>query len=518
MDREGELKVSFTIQWRRWLPPDVELDIDVRLLRRRLAWSLSRIHERVFRRISAVLVIAWLLLTASLLWPSPGPGPWLFWAAAVPWVLLLLVVFGHELWRRSCPLAFLSRLPQALWPWGLGRSPGHPRRLDRQSWLAQHHLALQAWLLLLGLALRLLLVNSHAPSLALLFVVAIGAALVCGALLPGKAWCQFICPMGPVEAIITGPRGLFGSRAHRLPAGGLSQSTCREPADDGSDRNACVHCQSPCIDIDSEQVYWQSLRPGDGLTRLTWMYPGLVVAFFLVLGHLSNDSLEALRAGAWSRIPDAPSLLLRPLPPGLLPAVFEGPRLLTVPALLLAGSAVSACLLSGLHRAGLSRHRSRLLATASALSVFFWCVDPSLGLAGPGVAWLLRGTGLLCLVLWLRREWRRGLRHHSRERLQHSLGLQLQRHLPPLVQGAPAGPRRHAALPAVLSWMTLQDPSLRRQLQAPLLRGLLNDLRRQPHLDPHTLVRDLISLYRALGLQAPDLNELLGRLGRRHDA
>jgi len=47
---------------------------------------------------------------------------------------------------------------------------------------------------------------------------------------------------------------------------------------------------------------------------------------------------------------------------------------------------------------------------------------------------------------------------------------------------------------------------------------LLNDLRRQPHLDPHTLVRDLISLYRALGLQAPDLNELLGRLGRRHDA
>ncbi len=518
MARDGRLRFALTLHWRSWFPPDLDIEIDLQLLRRQLPWSLARVSERFFSRLSGLLALAWTLLTFSLLSPFADRAPWLFWAGALPFVLLLLVVFGHELWRRSCPLAYLSRLPQALWPWGIGRSPGHPRRLDRQSWLARHHLALQGLLLFLGLALRLLLVNSHAPSLALLFVVTIVAAVVCGALLPGKAWCQFLCPMGPVEAIITGPRGLLGSRSHRLSAGDLSQSTCRVTTDGGSDRIACVHCQSPCIDIDSEQVYWQSLRPGDGLTRFTWMYPGLVLAFFLVLGHLCNDSLQALRSGAWSRLNDAPALLLQPLPPGLLPPLLQGPRLLTVPAVLLVGSLASGCALGLLHRGGLSRHRSRLLATAAALSVFFWCVDPSLGLGGAIGSWVLRGTGFVCLGLWLRREWRRGLRHHSRERLLHSLGLQLQRHLPPLVQGAPAGPRRHAALPAVLSWMAQQDPSLRRKLQAPLLRGLLNDLRRQPHLDPHALVRDLLTLHRALGLQGPDLGDLLARLGRRQDA
>jgi hypothetical protein len=63
--------------------------------------------------------------------------------------------------------------------------------------------------------------------------------------------------------------------------------------------------------------------------------------------------------------------------------------------------------------------------------------------------------------------------------------------------------------------MTLQEPSLRRQLQAPLLRGLLNDLRRQPHLDHHSLVLDLLAVHRALGLRAPDPHELLARLVRR---
>jgi len=515
MATDGHFRVSVTLNWRRWFPPDVELDLDLQLMRRR-AWSLARLPERLLRRTSSFLTLAWLLLTVSLLLPVGASAPRVFWAMALPLIVLLLVVSGHELWRRICPLALLARLPQHLWPWGLGRSPGQLRRLDRSSWLARHHLGVQALLLLLGLALRLLLVNNHALSLALLFVVTIAAAMVCGALLPGKAWCQYLCPMGPVEAILTGPRGLFGSRPHRGSAGSLSQSTCRTPAgDDGRESNACVHCQSPCIDIDSEQTYWQSLRPGDGLSRLSWMYPGLVLAFFLVLGHLGDDTLAGLRNGIWSRPADAPALLLQPLPPGLLPPQLNGPRLLTVPLLLLGGSLASGGVLGLLHRLGLSRHRSRLLATALAVPVFFWCVDPSLGLAGPVGSWLLRGIALASLVLWLRREWRRGLRHHSRERVLHSLGQQLHRHLPPLLSGSPAGPRRHAGLPAVLAWMTLQEPSLRRQLQAPLLRGLLNDLRRQPHLDHHSLVLDLLAVHRALGLRAPDPHELLARLVRR---
>jgi hypothetical protein len=193
------------------------------------------------------------------------------------------------------PLALLAHLPQKRWPSGLGRPPSKPRRLAPQSWLARHHFALQGVLLLLGLALRLQLVNHHAPALALLFVVTMLAALVCGALLPGKAWCQYLCPMGLVETIITPPRGLLGSRNHRQPPGRLSQSTCRSLLPDGREIIACVHCQAPCIDIDSEQTYWQSLAPHDSLTRLTWMYPGLVLAFFGLMPPVPPPSPPAWR-------------------------------------------------------------------------------------------------------------------------------------------------------------------------------------------------------------------------------
>lgn len=468
----GKPRLLFELTGALGFPPRLDLQVDVCLGPREF-WSLAALPHRVTRAVAIALLLAWVLLTVSL--PLGPQGKILFWNIAVPSILLLLVISGHELWRRVCPLALLSRLPQRLWPWGLGRSPGMPRRVAPRSWLARHHLSLQGLLLLLGLALRLQLVNHHAPSLALLFVVTMLAAVVCGALLPGKAWCQYLCPMGPVEAIITGPRGWLGSRSHRQPPGRLSQSTCRSLLPHGREVNACVHCQAPCIDIDSEQTYWQSLAPHDILTRLSWMYPGLVLAFFVLMA--------------------------------------SGPatRTFSLPVLL-AGSVASGLSFALLHRLGLSRHRSRLLAAALAVTVFLCCTDATVGVAGPGGTVLLRAVGLACLALWLRREWRRRLQHHSRERVLQGLRPLLQRHLPKLVQGDPAGPAPHAALPAVLAWMAMQPPSLRREISAPLLRGLLNDLRRLPHLDPDVVVTLVLTLHRALGQSPPHQQELLQRL------
>ena len=78
---------------------------------------------------------------------------------------MLLLVFGHETWRRICPLSFLSQIPRAL---GIQRQrkivnnrTGKVRyelvKVAQDSWLGCNHLYLQFGLLFLGLTLRILL-------------------------------------------------------------------------------------------------------------------------------------------------------------------------------------------------------------------------------------------------------------------------------------------------------------------------------------------------------------------------
>jgi hypothetical protein len=38
-------------------------------------------------------------------------GAPIFWGIVVPSGIFILLVFGHELWRRICPLSFLSQIP-----------------------------------------------------------------------------------------------------------------------------------------------------------------------------------------------------------------------------------------------------------------------------------------------------------------------------------------------------------------------------------------------------------------------
>lgn len=282
--------------------------------------------ERQAHAVRSLLLGGWLLLILSLLlssWASWDPwvgrlascppgqacalhdhdGPRLFWGVVVPAGLLIIVVFSHELWRRICPLSFVSQLFRAL---GLQRTivtksgRRDVAKVAADSWLARHHVQLQWFLLIAGLILRLLVLNSSSVGLGLFLALTVVAALVVGWAYGGKAWCQYVCPMGPVQVILTGPRSLFGSAAHLSTNSKITQSMCREVGDQGVEKSACVACKSPCLDIDAERLYWQSLRGKRGLTWAWYSYPGLVLAFFLLIQWQGGGDGDYLRSGRWA--------------------------------------------------------------------------------------------------------------------------------------------------------------------------------------------------------------------------
>lgn len=127
----------------------------------------SRWPESQARFVRWVLLLSWLLLIVSLLFPvialpeglTPAcsdwmdsctvhrqPGNRLFWGVVVPSGLMLIVLLSHELWRRICPLAFASQLFRALGRQRtrLGKG-GKPEvvKVNADSWLGRHHIQLQ---------------------------------------------------------------------------------------------------------------------------------------------------------------------------------------------------------------------------------------------------------------------------------------------------------------------------------------------------------------------------------------
>lgn len=336
--------------------------------------------EGAARWISHLLLGGWLWLVATLLLPAaPGHshGTLLFWGITLPLVLAVLALVGTAPWRRICPLAHASQLPRAL-----GRHQNNSRLVPPLSWLGRHHLRLQWGLLVAGLTLRLVWVNHDPRALGLLFAATLLGALVSGWLWDGKTWCHLFCPMGPVEAILMGLRPVL------RPRGRLPESLCRTLDEQGRERSTCVHCHSPCLDIDASKAYRTSLREERGLGAAWWSYPGLVLAFFLLLDR-SGTSLNGVRQASWASVGSA-------APPW--PVAMLGLSL---------GCAGSFLLFALLHRAGLSLHRTRLLATLSAIWIVFWCSDPTLGVWGGWPYHLLQLLVAVVSLRWLLWGWNR---------------------------------------------------------------------------------------------------------------
>src|SRR5215831_4846856 len=140
---------------------------------------LTRTPERRMRLVRTGLLIAWLILIASLFWDpltsaltapenssSPfrlGPAPMVqgkvlaaepypmgarfFWTMILPLIPLSLMLFGHQTWRRVCPLSQMSQIPHMLgWQhqvkW-LNRRSGNVERvlalLPTESWFRTNH-------------------------------------------------------------------------------------------------------------------------------------------------------------------------------------------------------------------------------------------------------------------------------------------------------------------------------------------------------------------------------------------
>ena len=378
---------------------------------------------------------------------QPYPlGTTLFWGAVVPSGIFVLLVFGHELWRRICPLSFLSQIPRAL-GWQRQTAKKNPKtgevrfqlaKVPADSWLAKHYSKLQFGWLFVGLCGRILFFNADRLVLALWLLFTIAAAITVGWLYGGKAWCQYFCPMAPVQSIYSTPAGLLGSAAH-MASGPITQSMCRTTLPDGSEQSACVACQQPCIDIDAERLYWARIgTPAFAFER--YGYVGLVVGYFLYY-YLYAGNWTYYFSGAWARQDNQLSQLLSP---GLFlfGQPIDVPKIVAVPLVLglftwlglLVGQAIEAWMRRRARRQGGEpdreriRHRVFVAATFLVFNFFFlFAGRPLLQLAPAWVQYLFDVSLVATSTLWLFRAWRRTPALYGRENLAERFRRQLER-------------------------------------------------------------------------------------------
>lgn len=283
-----------------------------------------------------VLLAAWIVLIVSLFWDPVTPslteansgtpfrikdtpvvvqgevlvqkpypmGARMFWTMVLPCVPIFFLIFGHETWRRICPLSLTSRIPQYLGLQWLrktfNRQTGRIERkapvISPDSFLGRWHYPIQFLFLTAGVTARLLFINSDRVWLAGFFIFIIAFSFIVGIFFAGKSWCNYFCPIAPVQRIYTSPRGLLESRAH-TPKQTVSQSMCRTVTQPG-DQPACVACIAPCPDIDLERNYWETyLKPGSRFVY--YGYFGMVLMFY-VYYYLYSGGWDYYFSGAWT--------------------------------------------------------------------------------------------------------------------------------------------------------------------------------------------------------------------------
>ena len=115
---------------------------------------------------------------------------------------------------------------------------GEQRRVPQ--WLEKWYFVVTLAVLLAMLVLRLVATNGDRIWLSGLLIGLALAAAITNAWFTGKTWCNFICPVGPVERIYTEPGSLLQPDAN-------SQCT------------RCTACKKYCPDIDQENGYWRDL-------------------------------------------------------------------------------------------------------------------------------------------------------------------------------------------------------------------------------------------------------------------
>jgi hypothetical protein len=504
--------------------PRLAFDVLVPILR---LWYNLKLEEIRVRIVNWLLLSGWLLLISSMLFPY---GPWyffevrlcgvlpgcenhphhlgnmMFWGATIPLILLLILLSGHTVWRRICPLAFVAQVTRHLdWQRRRRRPDGvlDIPRIDPNSFLGRHHVRLQWFLLIVGLSLRLLTINSNPISLALTLLATLLAAALVGWLWGGKAWCQYFCPMGPVEAILIGA-ALDQSLPVAEAKKALPQSICRTVVNGDRVRSACVHCQSPCIDIDAERSYWYGQISNKGFNLAWWSYPGLVLSFFFILQSLEpGDALYMSRAH-WATDTQLDSHIQSPF--HLIPHLLHAPRFVAIPSLLALGAVGAILGFYILHKlCKVSLHRTRLLATYLALNIFFVFADPSLGAGGAIPTASIRLLVFLFSTRSLLRGWNHDRNVYLYAKALSSLHRHARRYLPELTTIKPRSTwsqdRQIASLMAMVSLIGQQTSQ---ELRQSLYRAVLHDISKEVLLDRSEIFSILEPLRVGLGIESSE--------------
>jgi hypothetical protein len=485
-----------------------------------------------------VLLLGWLALIAVLLKPElapayrslacqgqsfcrPGIGNDLFWNLIFP-LVFLAVLLSHELWRRICPLSFVSQLFWALgWQRTVQNANGPPKlvAISESSWLGRHHIQLQWGLLIAGLGLRILITNSNGPVLAALFAAALLSALVSGWAYSGKAFCQYLCPFAPVQQILSGPRSLLSSVAHFGSPNKITQSMCRTVGASGQEISTCVACAKPCLDIDSERTYWHNLSGKRGLAWAWYSYPGLILAFFLLIYSYAPSSAggpiaDYLRSQLFTYDGRLESMAWQS-------SFAEGwpkiPRLLAVPALLSAGAVASERLFHQIERLqrhqlrgrspeiskDVAIHRTRLLASFTAINTYFFFAGSPFSFAGKLGSSLFELLIIAISAIWLYRSWGRDRGLYTRETTSNSLRRQLAK-LGPELEPLLAGRQLNDLTPSEVFVLATALPAQAISLRLSIYRKVLRDLINQGQLERTASLKNLADLRSSLGLDDGD--------------
>ncbi|MFN9175774.1 MAG: 4Fe-4S binding protein, partial [Synechocystis sp.] len=272
---------------------------------------------------------------------------------------------------------------------------------------------------------------------ALWILFAIAAAIFVGYFYGGKSWCQYFCPMAPVQTIFSEPRGLLGSKPH-LSDEKISQSMCRTVLPDKTEQSACVACQSPCFDIDSERAYWEGLnKPEKSFVR--YGYVGLVIGYFFYY-YLYAGNWDYYFSGIWNRDPNQLASLMNP---GLylFGQAINIPKLFAVPLVLGSFTAITIILGRAIEAQAQSyfqknfnvksevvRHRLFVICTFGIFDFFFlFAGRPLLQLLPSWGQYLFDFMLLFLSTLWLQKTWKQSREIYSRESLAIRLRKQLEK-------------------------------------------------------------------------------------------
>lgn len=375
-----------------------------------------------------------------------GMGPRIFWAMVLPIGIMILLLLGHETWRRICPLYFFSQIPRRL---GIQRKQkvtnpetGSTRLelagVDKESWLGRNYLYLQWGLFFLGLNIRILFANGTPTAMTAFLLFTIGASIVVGYLYKGRSWCQYICPMAPIQMFYTGTRGLLGSYAHTRPPQSITQSTCRTVDSNNNEKSACVSCQSPCIDIDSERSYWEGIERPDQ-KMVFYSYFGLMYGFYFYY-LVYSGSWDYYFSGVWTHEPGQLSTIFSPGVYVFGTAIPWIPKLIASPLTigLMALLSYGVCQLGeNLYRAYLKRtnkvlsnaeilHRCFSVCVFISFNVFFlFGGRPNLRLVPEQYLVFINLFIVFVSSLWLYQSLTRSQERYNRESLAGSLRRQL---------------------------------------------------------------------------------------------